>query len=337
MSVTSSPPPWSTGAAIASPSSPELALTDAEPSSQPAAPSGVPVGWKIRLEDPFNRHYRYPLARLLVRVLIKTPVTPNQVTLVQPFLAALAGYCVTFDDARHLALGALLFEIRSILDCADGTLARAKNMMSPAGHAIDAMADWIGVILLYAGIFQHFRLHPPSSGPWSAYISTTGLLCVVLFHAALRSFASDYFKLKYTSIFEQGRDETVESLRRKMLALRERPSLFGRIDVLIGQMGHLSFEREWFCPENSRAMSDAQIRELRRGERSTKTRFVVGLWALSNGDAFLSLVIVSIVLNRLWEGQLLFATVGVAWIYGVLLINALFLWGASRRARLAAG
>ncbi|MEO7327521.1 MAG: CDP-alcohol phosphatidyltransferase family protein, partial [Minicystis sp.] len=288
------------------------------------------------LEDPFNRYYRYPLARLLVRVLVKTPVTPNQVTLVQPFLAALAGWCVTFDDARHLLLAALLFEVRSILDCADGTLARAKNMMSPAGHAIDAMADWIGVILLYAGIFQHFRLHPPPDGPWSAYVSTTGLLCVVLFHAALRSFASDYFKLKYTSIFEKGHDETVESLRRKVLALGDRPTFFARVDVFIGKAGHLFFERERFHPERSRcSTSNAQIAQLLREERSPRTRLIGGLWALSNGDAFLSLVVISLLLNQLWLGQLLFATVGVAWIYGVLLLNALFLRGASKRARLA--
>jgi phosphatidylglycerophosphate synthase len=318
-----------------SPASPALALpAPARPT--PAGPSGVPGGWKIRLEDPFNRYYRYPLARLLVRVLVKTSVTPNQVTLVQPFLAALAGYCVTFDDARHLALGALLFEIRSILDCADGTLARAKNMMSPAGHAIDAMADWIGVILLYAGIFQHFRLHPPPAGPWSAYISTTGLLCVVLFHAALRSFTSDYFKLKYTSIFEKGHDETVESLRRKVLALGERPSLFARIDVIIGKVGHLFFEREWFHPERSRcSIGEAQVRQLIREERSPRTRLIGGLWALSNGDAFLSLVVISLLVNQLWLGQLLFATVGVVWIYGALVLNALFLRGASKRARLA--
>jgi phosphatidylglycerophosphate synthase len=316
-----------------SPASPALLLpTPACPA--PAGPSGVPVGWKIRLEDPFNRYYRYPLARHLVRVLMKTPVTPNQVTLVQPFLAAIAGYCVTFDDARHLALGALLFEIRSILDCADGTLARAKNMMSPAGHAIDAMADWIGVIFLYAGIVQHFRLHPAPDGPWSPYISTTGILCVVLFHAALRSFASDYYKLKYTSIFEQGRDETVASLRRKVLALGARPSLFARIDVFIGEVGHLFFERERFDLASSRgSVDEAQVQQLLREEGSPKARLIGGLWALSNGDAFLSLVVISLLVNQLWLGQLLFATVGVAWIYGVLVINALFLRGASKRAR----
>lgn len=125
----------------------------------------------MRMEDPFNRQYRYPVARWIVRALVRTPVTPNQVTLVQPLFAALAGYLVTFDDPRALVAGALVFELRSILDCVDGALARAKSTASPAAHAIGALADWLGVTFLYAGIFWHVHLHPPPGGPWSAVVA----------------------------------------------------------------------------------------------------------------------------------------------------------------------
>jgi hypothetical protein len=43
-----------------------------------------------------NRLYRYTLARLLVRGLLKTRVTPSQVSVVQPVLAVVAGYLVMF-------------------------------------------------------------------------------------------------------------------------------------------------------------------------------------------------------------------------------------------------
>ena len=113
-------------------------MVTADPQAAPfvsAAPAIVgPAGWKRRLEDPFNTHYRY---------LIRTPVTPNQVSLVQPVFAAGAGYLLTIDDWRAHLGAAALFELRSILDCADGSLARAKRMSSPNGHAIDAMADWL--------------------------------------------------------------------------------------------------------------------------------------------------------------------------------------------------
>jgi phosphatidylglycerophosphate synthase len=68
--------------------------------------------WKERLDDPLNRFYRYPVARLLVRGLLRTSITPNQVTFVQPILAGVAGYLVTYADRRHLILAAALFELR---------------------------------------------------------------------------------------------------------------------------------------------------------------------------------------------------------------------------------
>jgi phosphatidylglycerophosphate synthase len=303
----------------------------------PARPAGnaIPGGWKMRLEDPFNRYYRYPIARLIVRALVNTPITPNQVTLVQPFFAALAGYLVTFNDPVYLAAGALAFEVRSILDCADGALARAKHMVSPAGHAIDAMADWLGVIFLYAGIFWHFHLHAPPSGQWHAYLSTNGILLLALFQAATRSFAADYYRLKYCSVFERGRDETVEVLRRKVRALGPSSSIFAHFDVFIGRMGHLSFEHEWFDPDRSQSSTgDDQVKQLIREESSPMTRLIGALWSLSNGDAFLSMIMLTLLTNQLWLGQVFFATGGLVWIYSVIFLNGWFVRGATRRAKL---
>ena len=298
---------------------------------------GIPLGWKMRLEDPLNRYYRYPVARALVHgLLVKTPLTPNQVSLLSVAFAGLAGYLVTFDDPRCLFAAAVSFEIRSILDCADGTLARAKKLSSPFGHAIDAVADWLGVVLLYVGIFWHFHLHPPPGGPWSQYISTWGILLLAVFQAATRSFAADYYKLKYCSIFERGVDETVDSLRRKVLALGPSSSVFAHVDVFIGRMGHLSFEHEWFDPARSRSSTGAdQIKQLLREESSSRARLMGFLWSVSNGDFFLSLVVVTLLLNQLWLGQLFFATGGLLWIYGVIFMNGAYVRGATRRAALA--
>ena len=299
-----------------------------------ARPPDVPVGWKIRLEDPLNRYYPYPVAKLLVStVLVKTPITPNQVSLLTVVFAAAAGYLVTFDDPLYLVLAAVMFEVRSILDCADGTLARMKNMMSPMGHAIDGVADWLGVVLLYTGIFWHFRLHPPPTGAWSQYLSTNGIIILAILQAAARSFASDYYKLKYCSIFERGSDETVEGLRRKVRALGPKSPLFARIEVFIGRMGHLSFEHEWFDPETSRSSAGTEhVKQLLREESSASMRFVGFLWSISNGDFFLTMVVASLLLNQLWLGQVFFATAGLVWIYSVIFLNGRYVRNAARRA-----
>jgi phosphatidylglycerophosphate synthase len=298
-------------------------------------PTVVPcttIDWKRRLEDPANTYYRYPLARLLVRGLVKTPITPNQVTCIQPLLAALAGWFVTYDDRFHLLLAVALFELRSILDCADGTLAREKKMSSPVGHAIDGIADWVCVLLLYAGIFWHFHQHPPPLGPWTP-IAPAGVLALALLQAGWRSFASDYYKTKYLSIFGRGHDETVESLRRKILALGPSSPLFAHAEVTIGKLGFFSFEHEWFDPRKS--PDTDHVKQLLREEHSALARFIGLLWSVSNGDAFLTLLVVTILFDQLWLGQVVFATIGFVSIHLVVLLNWLWLRGAARRAKLA--
>lgn len=313
----------------------ETSSTATDALEAPIVMPPVPTGWKIRLDDPFNRYYRYPIARFLVRtVFVKTPITPNQISLLTVVFAAAAGWLLTYNDSRALLLAAALFEIRSILDCADGTLARAKNLMSPWGHAIDAMADWLGVVFLYGGIFWHFRLYPPAPGPWNAYISNNGILLLALFQAATRSFAADYYKTKYVSVFERGNDETVDALRRKLEALeRGRPSIFAHIDVFIGRMGHLCFGHEWFDPQRSTSSTtEEHVKQLKREEGSGMSRFLGFIWAVSNGDFFLSLVVLTILADCMWLGQVFFATAGVVSIFGVIFLNGAFVRGVARRA-----
>lgn len=298
-------------------------------------PLGSPSLWKLRVEDPLNRYYRYPVGRLIVRALLHTPITPNQVTLVQPLFAALAGYLISFQETKYLVAAAIVFEIRSVLDCVDGTLARAKNMTSPTGHAIDGAADWLGVMFLYAGIFAHFSQHPPTS-TLTAYISVNGILLLALLQGALRSFAADYYKTKFVSIFETGRDEAVDTLRRKVLALEPKASFFAHFEVFIGRMGHLAFEHEWFDAKRSHStLSEEQLAALARSENGTLTRFIGFLWAISNGDAFLSVIVLSALVNQLWLGQVFFATVGIAWIVAVIFLNGWFVRSTIRRSVVA--
>jgi len=139
-----------------------------ERSSRSSSSEGVATRWRNRLGDPVSQLYRYALARLLVRGLLKTPVTPSQVTAVQPMLAAIAGYFVTFGDARHLVIAALLFEARAILGCVDVTLASAK----------------VGAAFLYASIAWHFHLHAAPTFALGAYLPA-GVVGVLWMAAAI--------------------------------------------------------------------------------------------------------------------------------------------------------
>jgi hypothetical protein len=153
-------------------------------SSLPSSPEGTDTRWRDRLGDPLNRLYRYALARVLVRWLARTQVTPSQVTVVQPVMAAVAGYFVTFGDARHLVIAALLFEARAILGCVDVTLARTKSAVTADGRAERSTARGLSAAFLYASIAWHFHLHAAPAFALGAYLSA-GVVGVVWMIAAI--------------------------------------------------------------------------------------------------------------------------------------------------------
>ncbi len=289
--------------------------------------------WKLRVEEPTNRFVYYPLARQLVKVLVKTPITANQVTLIQPVIAAVAGYLITFEDWRYLVLGALTFELRSMLDCVDGTLARAKKSASPNGHALDAICDWLGVVFLYLGVYFHFRLHPPPPGDWAAYVPMGAVIGMSLFQGAMRSFAADYYMRKFGSILTTGRDETVEDLREKQLALRPDSPFMAKVEAWIGRCQHLSFQHELFDPHNTQSLSADQADAVVEHRHSPAMRAIAFLWSVSNGDFFIRLTVVSVLLGHawMWQLQLFWASFGFFWIVAVMWLNG---WFIKRRANM---
>lgn len=90
------------------------------------------------LEGPVSRYLNRRLSRPLARVLARTPATPNHVSVVA-FLLAL-GALALFGAGRNIE-AAILVQASSIVDGADGDLARAKNLVSRFGGLFDAVLD----------------------------------------------------------------------------------------------------------------------------------------------------------------------------------------------------
>jgi phosphatidylglycerophosphate synthase len=294
----------------------------------PSASATTALLWKLQVEDPLNRFYRYPLARRLVRSLVRTAITPNQVTLVQPIFALGAAWLLQRSGHLPLVGAALLLEIRAILDCADGELARAKQMSSPMGHALDGLVDWLCVAILYVGLWLRFRAMPDVAAG-ALHLGPTAVMVIVLLQAALRSAGADYFKQKYTAIFATGRDPTRGALAEKLRAARapDAPFLL-QAEATIHRLEHLFFDLEWFRDED---VSEHEPRHPLADAREASGTLAVGwTWALSNGDTFVSIVTLSMLGNRLWESQLFFASIGPLWILAALLANGLFLAKARR-------
>jgi phosphatidylserine synthase len=101
----------------------------------------------------FNVYVMRPIAAGVVTIAAKTPITPNQVTLLNLliFVVAIALF-VALPDYRGGLVAVGVLELSYCLDCVDGMLARFKKIASKEGHLFDFFTDEIKAVLLASAL-----------------------------------------------------------------------------------------------------------------------------------------------------------------------------------------
>lgn len=125
----------------------------------------------------WNTYVARPLAAVLVAVLRRTPVTPNQVTILGAIVffgvvAALVGW----PGIGGLVAAAVILELAYILDCADGQLARVTGKTSPVGSYFDFLIDEVKALLLVGACAV--RAWQSTSEEWWLVIGIAGCAIV---------------------------------------------------------------------------------------------------------------------------------------------------------------
>ena len=89
----------------------------------------------------------FPLVRQLsyrlTPTLLKTLITPNQITALSLFFGLLCAVCFMLGNYIFGIIGALFLTLSYTLDNCDGEVARFKKMSSEFGAKFDDMVDWM--------------------------------------------------------------------------------------------------------------------------------------------------------------------------------------------------
>jgi phosphatidylglycerophosphate synthase len=136
-----------------------------------------------------NKWINRPLAWPLVQLLKKTKITPNQVS-VASFIIGMAGaLCFIMGSYKWFIFGGILAQLSSIVDNADGMLARAKNMGTEFGKYLDLFLDRIIDFSLVAALsYGLYR----STG--RSFLLILGLLACALYYLHISLY---YITIKY--------------------------------------------------------------------------------------------------------------------------------------------
>jgi len=128
-------------------------------------------------DSPVSKYVYRPLSRPITRLLVGSPVTPNQVSYVVG-LIGLIGCWFTAQPTKHaLILGAGLVLVAGILDGCDGELSRLRLTSSAYGAWLDTVVDEVTSVVYFFAIGYHTYLHHPQ--PWLASTIVLGGACYV--------------------------------------------------------------------------------------------------------------------------------------------------------------
>jgi hypothetical protein len=162
-------------------------VLEAGPLSAPRLPPFKSVLKSREVEDPINLWFNRPMAYAFVALVYRTPLTPNQVTLLSIVVGAIAAACFWQGGESAMLWGGILLWASAILDGADGILARAKQQFSPLGRALDGSADLVVALLVGVAAGHHL---------WVKHHSLLQLALIVPIAATttLHAHIYDYYK-----------------------------------------------------------------------------------------------------------------------------------------------
>jgi hypothetical protein len=159
------------------------------------------------VEEWVDEHIHRPIARQLVRLLVRTPLTPNHVTLLAALMGVAAGAAVVLGVERpawRLVAGLLLF-CSVVLDCSDGQLARARGTSSTYGAILDGLSDY--VVGLAMGISGSLYMAGTLGSNWWWLVGLAGIAS-----SAVQSALFDHTKSRYIARVGGGYAEREEDL-----------------------------------------------------------------------------------------------------------------------------
>jgi phosphatidylglycerophosphate synthase len=184
------------------------------------------------LAEPVNIYIHDPIAKIFVRVLKNTWVTPNQVTYLSVLVGFASGYSFSQGSWVSSIVGGILLELTLILDCVDGQLARAKNMASYFGRLIDGIAGYFAYLAVVYGII-------------TGYPGFQSALIVIAVFTILRAISYDYCKQTFGTMVMKGFDGMDREIQSTVGKINQKSSGVLVVYFYYMQVQQLLFRGKW--------------------------------------------------------------------------------------------
>lgn len=177
-------------------------------------------------ENPPHGYIKHVSRRISIyttKLLLYTPITANQVTLLWILLGVASGILFSFGNYWYSIVAALLINLSEELDYVDGEIARYRGMSSPLGQYLDRLGHVIVYPTLFMGISYgvYNNFHNP-------IIFIFGCLAFLFF-----TLVPNYTFLSISRILQAHREEDAKKIKgivkQPQLNEAKTPNLLSRI------------------------------------------------------------------------------------------------------------
>jgi phosphatidylglycerophosphate synthase len=246
-----------------------------------------------------------PLAGLVVGILYKTPVTPNQVTIASAVAGLGAAWMYAKGEPSAIAYAGLLITLKDVLDSADGQLARAKQMFSRLGRFLDSISDFVVDVAVFGAVgWMLWDKNNDAAYGILAFVGLLGTTFRVSYHVFYQtSFLHRHQAYQTNRITEEVSDEDEAGDRSTLMLQKVFLIIYGWQDRLVSKIDH-------WCSGNKRGEEEKWYSDV----------FALRLSGFLGMGTELFLLMVFSVLNRME----IYLYVNLVAMNGLLLCNVIY-------------
>jgi phosphatidylglycerophosphate synthase len=104
------------------------------------------------LDGIVDKYFNRQVGRLLSKLLVHTPVSPNQVSVSASLVGLVSAWLFAVGSHDAVVWGAIVFQLSAILDAVDGDLARVMFKESKIGKWLDIVGDQVVHMAVFVAI-----------------------------------------------------------------------------------------------------------------------------------------------------------------------------------------